>query len=67
MAEDDKPRPVQITKPEYIKDRTNHLRIHKDAAQRLIARYLRENDTCRCERYGEPNLRRHRVQHANRR
>jgi hypothetical protein len=45
MAEDDKPRPVQITKPEYVKDRTNHLRIHKDAAQRLIARYLREKMT----------------------
>jgi hypothetical protein len=45
MAEDDRPRPVQITGPGYVKDRTNHLRIQKDAAQRLIARYLREKMT----------------------
>jgi hypothetical protein len=45
MAKDDRPRPVQITSPRYVKDRTNHLRIQKDAAQRLIARYLREKMT----------------------
>jgi len=45
MAKDDRPRPVQITSPGYVKDRTNHLRIQKDAAQRLIARYLREKMT----------------------
>ncbi len=43
MAEDtDKGRPVQVTSPGYSIDRTNHLRIQKDAARRLIARYLRE-------------------------
>jgi hypothetical protein len=45
MADDDKPRPVQITSPGYVKDRTDDLRIKKDAAQRLIARYLREKMT----------------------
>ena len=46
MAEKtDKGRPVQITSPGYSLDRTNHLRIQKDAAQRLIARYLREKMT----------------------
>jgi hypothetical protein len=44
MADDDKPRPVQITSPGYVKDRTDD-RIKKDAAQRLIARYLREKMT----------------------
>jgi hypothetical protein len=43
--ETDKGRPVQITSPGYSLDRTNHLRIQKDAAQRLIARYLREKMT----------------------
>src|SRR6267143_2156519 len=37
-----KPRSVQITNPGYVKDRTNDLRIKKDDAQRLIARYLRD-------------------------
>jgi hypothetical protein len=40
--ETDKPRPVQIQSPGYGGDRTNDLRMNKDAAQRLIARYLRE-------------------------
>jgi|SRR5215217_3333840 hypothetical protein len=43
--ETDKGRPVQIRSPGYALDRTNHLRIQKDAAQRLIARYLREKMT----------------------
>ena len=43
MAEEtDKGRPVQITSPGYLLDRTNHIRIQKDSAQRLIARYLRD-------------------------
>lgn len=43
MAEEtDKGRPVQIQSPGYSLDRTNHLRVQKDTAQRLIARYLRE-------------------------
>jgi hypothetical protein len=41
--ETDKGRPIQITSPGYSLDRTNHLRIQKDAAQRLIARYLRDS------------------------
>jgi hypothetical protein len=44
MAEDiNKPRPVQVTSPNYSLDRTNDIRIQKDAAQRLIARYLRDS------------------------
>lgn len=43
MADEvDKGRPVQITSPSYRSDKTDDLRIHKDEAQRLIARYLRE-------------------------
>jgi hypothetical protein len=33
---------VQITSPRTVLERTNDLRINKDAAQRIIARYLRE-------------------------
>jgi hypothetical protein len=44
MAEDpDKSRPVQLRHAGHVTDRTNNLRIQKDVAQRLIARYLREN------------------------
>ena len=43
MADDvDKGRPVHVTSPGYRSDKTNDLRIRKDDAQRLIARYLRE-------------------------
>jgi hypothetical protein len=42
MAENEKGRPVQITHPGYSIDRTNTLRLEKDNAQRIIARYLRE-------------------------
>jgi hypothetical protein len=38
----DKPGPVRITSPDYVQNRTNHIRIQKDAAQRIVARYLRE-------------------------
>jgi hypothetical protein len=41
----DKPRPVEIKKPGHTMDRTNDLKIGKDAAQRIIARYLREKMT----------------------
>ena len=34
---------MQITSPNYVQDRANDLKINKDAAQRLIARYLREH------------------------
>jgi hypothetical protein len=41
--EPNKPRPVQMTSRGYKHDdRTDDLRIQKGAAQRLIARYLRE-------------------------
>ena len=40
MAED-KPRPVRIISPGYVQGHTNDLRINRDAAERLIARYLR--------------------------
>jgi hypothetical protein len=33
---------VQITTPMSVSERTNDLRINKDTAQRLIARYLRD-------------------------
>jgi hypothetical protein len=44
MADDtpSKPRRVQPTSRGYKLDRTNDLRIDRDDAQRLIARYLRE-------------------------
>jgi hypothetical protein len=42
MAEDDKPRPVPITTPMYLKERTNDIKLNKDKARRLIARMLRD-------------------------
>ncbi|MBR0746201.1 hypothetical protein JQ582_19910 [Bradyrhizobium japonicum] len=43
MADEaDKGRPVQVTSPSYRSDKTDDLRIRKDDAQRLVARYLRE-------------------------
>jgi hypothetical protein len=45
MADEEKPRQVHVTRPTYMRDRTNDLRIQKDVAQRLIARYLREKMT----------------------
>jgi len=42
MADEDKGRPVRVTSPGYRIDKTDDLRINKDEAQRLIARYLRD-------------------------
>ena len=39
----DKPQPVQIKRPSTSIERTNDIRINKDAAQRIIARYLRDH------------------------
>jgi|tagenome__1003787_1003787.scaffolds.fasta_scaffold19747887_1 hypothetical protein len=42
MAEQpDKPRAVQVKQAGYSSERTNDLKISKDGAQRIIARYLR--------------------------
>lgn len=37
-----KPRTVEAHGPSAVQERTNHLRINRDAAQRIIARHLRE-------------------------
>ena len=40
--EPEKPRPVKITRPGHRKDNSGDVRINRDAAQRIIARYLRD-------------------------
>lgn len=42
MTDEKKPRPIHVVSPGYHRDRTNDIRIKRDDAQRLIARYLRE-------------------------
>lgn len=42
MTDDSKPRPVRVFSPGYVQGHTNDLRINRDTAERLIARYLRE-------------------------